>query len=146
MPLGEMYMRGIHLHTSRVSSRAVLPEVLELVSSGRLDPAAVTSTVARFEDAADALADPPTKLVLTVTPALAPRAMQRLLVFLLALPAGLWPAAAREQQGPLHRRLPAAERPAGQGQRPAGGHAEHAQQPGQAGRRADAAVGRADAA
>ena len=65
VPLGEMYMRGIHLHTSRVSSRAVLPDVLDLVSSGRLDPAAVTSTVAPFADAADALADPPTKLVLT---------------------------------------------------------------------------------
>ena len=51
VPLAEMYMRGIHLHTSRVSSRAVLPEVLELVSSGRLDPAAVTSTVAAFADA-----------------------------------------------------------------------------------------------
>ncbi len=65
MPLAEMYMRGIHLHTSRVSSRAVLPEVLELVSSGRLDPAAVTSTVAAFADAPEALVDPPTKLVLT---------------------------------------------------------------------------------
>jgi len=43
----------------------VLPEVLELVSSGRLDPAAVTSTVAPFEQAPEALADPPTKLVLT---------------------------------------------------------------------------------
>lgn len=65
VPMGEMYTRGIHLHTSRVSSRAALPEVLALVSSGRLDPAAVTSTVASFADAADALADPPTKLVLT---------------------------------------------------------------------------------
>ena len=65
VPLAEMYMRGIHLHTSRVSSRAVLPEVLELVASGRLDPAAVTSTVASFADAPDALADPPTKLILT---------------------------------------------------------------------------------
>ena len=65
VPLGEMYTRGIHLHTSRVSSRAVLPDVLDLVASGRLDPAAVTSTVAAFEDAPDALRDPPTKLVLT---------------------------------------------------------------------------------
>jgi alcohol dehydrogenase len=63
VPLGEMYMRGIHLHTSRVSSRAVLPEVLGLVTSGRLDPAAVTSTVAAFADAQEALLDPPTKLV-----------------------------------------------------------------------------------
>lgn len=63
VPLGEMYMRGIHLHTSRVSSRAVLPEVLGLVADGRMDPAAVTSTVADFADAPAALAEPPTKLV-----------------------------------------------------------------------------------
>jgi alcohol dehydrogenase len=42
----------------------VIPEVLALVSAGRLDPALVTSAVVPFEDAADALAEPPTKLIL----------------------------------------------------------------------------------
>jgi alcohol dehydrogenase len=63
LPLFEMYTRGIHLHTGRVNSATVLPEVLELVASGRVDPAAVTSRVVSFDDAPAALADPPTKLV-----------------------------------------------------------------------------------
>jgi alcohol dehydrogenase len=63
VPLFEMYTRGIHLHTGRVNSRTVLPEVLGLVTDGRIDPSAVTSRVVSFDDAADALADPPTKLI-----------------------------------------------------------------------------------
>jgi alcohol dehydrogenase len=38
--------------------------VLELVAAGRLDPALVTSAVVGFDDAVQALEDPPTKLVL----------------------------------------------------------------------------------
>ena len=64
LPLLEMYTRGCTLHTGRVHARAVIPEVLALVSAGCLDPALVTSAVAGFDDAPDALADPPTKLVL----------------------------------------------------------------------------------
>jgi alcohol dehydrogenase len=63
LPLFEMYTRGIHFHTGRVNSRAVLPQVLELVTDGRLDPSEVTSRVVSFEEAPDALADPPTKLI-----------------------------------------------------------------------------------
>jgi threonine dehydrogenase-like Zn-dependent dehydrogenase len=65
VPLFDMYVRGVTFHTSRVSSRAVLPEVLALVADEKLNPAAVTSRVASFEEAPDALADPPTKLVMT---------------------------------------------------------------------------------
>jgi threonine dehydrogenase-like Zn-dependent dehydrogenase len=64
LPMLEMYTRGCTLHTSRVHARAVIPEVLALVSDGRLDPAPVTSAVVRFYDAPEALADLPTKLVL----------------------------------------------------------------------------------
>jgi threonine dehydrogenase-like Zn-dependent dehydrogenase len=64
VPLLEMYGRGCTLHTSRVHARAVMPDVLALVSAGRLDPAVVTSAVVGFDDAPTALADPPTKLVL----------------------------------------------------------------------------------
>lgn len=64
IPLLEMYTRGCTLHTSRVHARAVIPGVLELVAAGRLDPALVTSRVAGFDEAEEALADPPTKLVL----------------------------------------------------------------------------------
>jgi threonine dehydrogenase-like Zn-dependent dehydrogenase len=64
LPLLEMYTRGCTLHTGRVHARTVIPEVLALVSAGRLDPALVTSAVVPFADAADALAEPPTKLIL----------------------------------------------------------------------------------
>jgi alcohol dehydrogenase len=64
LPLLEMYTRGCTLHTSRVHARAVIPDVLALVAAGTLEPQAVTSAVVGFDDAVDALADPPTKLIL----------------------------------------------------------------------------------
>ena len=64
LPLLEMYTRGCTLHTGRCHARALIPEVLALIASGRLDPALVTSAVVDFDDAVDALADPPTKLIL----------------------------------------------------------------------------------
>ena len=64
LPLLEMYTRGCTLHASRVHARALIPDVLDLVASGRLEPERVTSAVVSFGDAPDALADPPTKLVL----------------------------------------------------------------------------------
>jgi alcohol dehydrogenase len=60
----EMYTRGCTLHTSRVNARALIPDVLELIAAGRLEPQRVTSAVVGFDDAVEALADPPTKLVL----------------------------------------------------------------------------------
>ena len=64
LPMLEMYTRGCTLHTSRVHARVVIPQVLELIEAGRLEPQRVTSAVVGFDDAVDALADPPTKLVL----------------------------------------------------------------------------------
>ena len=64
LPLLEMYTRGCTFHTSRVHARALIPDVLEHVTAGRLEPQRVTSAVVGFDDAPDALADPPTKLVL----------------------------------------------------------------------------------
>jgi threonine dehydrogenase-like Zn-dependent dehydrogenase len=65
LPLLEMYTRGCTLHASRVHARALIPDVLELVAAGSLRPQLVTSAVVSFDDAPDALTDPPTKLVLT---------------------------------------------------------------------------------
>ena len=65
LPLLEMYTRGCTFHASRVHARALIPEVLGLIADGRLEPQRVTSAVVGFDDAPDALADPPTKLVLT---------------------------------------------------------------------------------
>jgi len=64
LPLLEMYTRGCTLHTGRCHARALIPDVLALVSSGRLDPSLVTSAVVGFDDAETALAEPPTKLIL----------------------------------------------------------------------------------
>ncbi len=64
LPLLEMYTRGCTLHAGRVHARALIPDVLALVTDHRLDPGRVTSAVVDFDAAPDALADPPTKLVL----------------------------------------------------------------------------------
>jgi alcohol dehydrogenase len=64
LPLLEMYTRGCTLHTGRCHARALIPEVLPLIADGRLDPAIVTTAVVGFDAAEDALADPPTKLIL----------------------------------------------------------------------------------
>jgi alcohol dehydrogenase len=63
MPLLHMYTRGITFHASRADSRRLLPEVIELVGSGRLDPTAVPTTVVPWADAAEAWLEPATKLV-----------------------------------------------------------------------------------
>jgi alcohol dehydrogenase len=63
-----MYTRGCTLHTGRCHARALIPEVLALIAGGRLDPALVTSAVVGFGEAESALAEPPTKLVLTSAP------------------------------------------------------------------------------
>jgi threonine dehydrogenase-like Zn-dependent dehydrogenase len=63
MPLLEMYTRGITFHVSRADSRRLLPEVLALVASGRLDPLAIPTTIVRWEEAPRAWLEPTTKLV-----------------------------------------------------------------------------------
>jgi alcohol dehydrogenase len=64
IPLFDMYVTGMTFVTGRGHSRTVIPEVLAMAASGAIAPQKVTQTVARWEDAVDALADPPTKLVL----------------------------------------------------------------------------------
>lgn len=64
VPLLEMYTKGIVFRTGRVDSLAALPAVLELIASGRLQPERVTSRVAPWDEAQEALADPPMKLVI----------------------------------------------------------------------------------
>lgn len=64
VPLLEMYTRGVTLHLSRADSRHLLPDVLRLVASGRLDPLAVPVATARWQDADRAWLEPGLKLVL----------------------------------------------------------------------------------
>lgn len=63
LPLTQAYYRGLTLVTARADARAHLPAVLECVGCGRLHPEHATHRVARFADAADAMADPGPKLV-----------------------------------------------------------------------------------
>jgi threonine dehydrogenase-like Zn-dependent dehydrogenase len=63
VPLLHMYTKGITLHASRADSRRLLPQVLDLVAAGRLDPTAVPTTVAAWDDAAEAWLEPAVKLV-----------------------------------------------------------------------------------
>lgn len=63
LPLLEMYTRGITFHTSRADSRRYLPEVLDLVAAGRIDPLAVPTTVVDWDRAADRWLEPALKIV-----------------------------------------------------------------------------------
>jgi alcohol dehydrogenase len=65
VPLFDMYLNGITFRTGRGHARTAIPWLIELVASGRFQPQLVTSQVADWENAAEALADPPRKLVLT---------------------------------------------------------------------------------
>lgn len=50
-----MYGRDGTLKIGKTNARAVIPEVLELMSAGTLHPELVTTTVAEFGDAPEAL-------------------------------------------------------------------------------------------
>jgi threonine dehydrogenase-like Zn-dependent dehydrogenase len=65
VPLLEMYTTGVRFHTGRAMARAVIPDALELVASGRLRTELVTSRVAAWEDAPEAVLQEETKLVIS---------------------------------------------------------------------------------
>jgi len=57
LPVGLMYGRNVSFHIARTHVRMLIPQVLELVSDGRLHPEAVTTTVAPMDDAPSVLHD-----------------------------------------------------------------------------------------
>ena len=63
VPLASMYAKGITYDVSRVQARATAPEVIELVTEGRLDPGALITKVFPFEDAAEAMTEDAIKIV-----------------------------------------------------------------------------------
>jgi alcohol dehydrogenase len=67
LPMFAMYSRCCTLHTGRAHARPAIPAVLDLVSAG-FSPSLVTSAVVSRAEAADALADPPMKLVIDCGP------------------------------------------------------------------------------
>jgi alcohol dehydrogenase len=55
LPLAASYVRNVTLHVGRSHVRAVMPDVLQLMASGKLRPELVTTNVASFDDAPKAL-------------------------------------------------------------------------------------------
>jgi threonine dehydrogenase-like Zn-dependent dehydrogenase len=64
VPLLEMYTTGVTLITGRAMARATMPAVIDRIASGDLHPDRVTSNVAAWEQAAEAVAEAQTKLVI----------------------------------------------------------------------------------
>jgi threonine dehydrogenase-like Zn-dependent dehydrogenase len=63
IPLLEMYTKITTFRTGRVHARPAIPRALELIADGRLRPEAVTDRVLGWDEAPEALADNPGKLV-----------------------------------------------------------------------------------
>ncbi|HYI98241.1 MAG TPA: alcohol dehydrogenase catalytic domain-containing protein [Thermoleophilaceae bacterium] len=64
VPLLEMYTKNITFITGRVHAREAIPAALDLIASGRFDPAPITSREIAWDDAAEALAEYREKLVI----------------------------------------------------------------------------------
>ena len=69
VPLYDMYVTGVTFRTGRGHARPAIPGLIELVAAGQFQPQLVTSCVTDWDSAAEALSDPPRKLVLTRAPA-----------------------------------------------------------------------------
>jgi alcohol dehydrogenase len=65
MPLFEMYTNGIEFRIGRVMARALMPDVLARAAAGDLHPDRVTSKTVAWDDAAEAVGNPETKLIVT---------------------------------------------------------------------------------
>jgi threonine dehydrogenase-like Zn-dependent dehydrogenase len=65
LPLFEMYLNGIEFRIGRVMARPVIPSLLDLVSSGRVHPELITSSVVSWDAAPEAVTEPQTKLIVT---------------------------------------------------------------------------------
>ena len=57
LPLWHMYLKGARLHVGVSNPRADLPDVLDLIASGRFDPTLVTPRVSSWEEAPEAFLD-----------------------------------------------------------------------------------------
>jgi threonine dehydrogenase-like Zn-dependent dehydrogenase len=64
VPLWQMYVHGSTLTTGLANVRADLPEILQTIQSGLLKPQLVTTLLADWNDAPQALLDPSTKVIL----------------------------------------------------------------------------------
>jgi threonine dehydrogenase-like Zn-dependent dehydrogenase len=55
VPLLAMHMKCLHFRTALSNARVYMPDVLDLISSGRIRPRDITTAVVPFEDAAEAM-------------------------------------------------------------------------------------------
>jgi threonine dehydrogenase-like Zn-dependent dehydrogenase len=55
MPLLAMHLKCLHFRSSLSNARSYMPAVLQLLSSGRINPQLVATDVLPFDSAADAL-------------------------------------------------------------------------------------------
>lgn len=65
LPLLEMYTTGIRFVTGRVAARPAIPEILDMVVAGDIHPELVTSNVAAWDAAAEAVQETERKLVIS---------------------------------------------------------------------------------
>ena len=59
-----MYRKSMSFHTGWVHTHAIIDEPLEIIHSGRFNPSPVTTIVADWEDAAEALCEPFVKVII----------------------------------------------------------------------------------
>lgn len=64
IPLFQMYATGVTFRTGRVNSRSDIPNILALVQSGRLKPERITTKLAHWGEASEALLDRSAKVVI----------------------------------------------------------------------------------
>jgi len=64
IPLFQMYATGVTFQTGRINARADIPQILALVESGRLKPERVTTKLAHWAEASEALLDRSAKVVI----------------------------------------------------------------------------------
>jgi alcohol dehydrogenase len=65
IPLLDMYDGDVTFKTGWPNARAFIPKVLDLVRGGKLRPERITTRLAAWDDAAEALGDPSTKVVIS---------------------------------------------------------------------------------
>jgi alcohol dehydrogenase len=64
IPLLHMYTKGITFHVSRAESHGLLPKVVDLVATGRVDPLRIPTRIEPWDSADQVWLEPATKLVL----------------------------------------------------------------------------------
>ena len=69
MPLGKAYTKGLDFHIGRAHAVSLLPEVMPLIASGRLQPERVTTRVVDWAEAPEAYLEDSIKLVVRRSPA-----------------------------------------------------------------------------